>query len=103
MAYKFVLYEKKGRIAYITINRPDVLNALHPATSAELYEVFCNFRDDESLWVAIITGAGDRAFSAGNAHKVAAARSAREPVPPAPDATPFGGITQGFHTDKPII
>jgi E-phenylitaconyl-CoA hydratase len=60
-----VNYEKEGRIAIMTLNRPEALNALSAELSAELREVMIDFRDDPELWVAIVTGAGDRAFSAG--------------------------------------
>jgi len=58
-------YEKEGRIAIMTINRPEALNALNMDVRRELNEAMIDFRDDPELWVAIITGAGDRAFSAG--------------------------------------
>ena len=58
-------YEKKGRIAIITLNRPEALNALNGDVHRELNEAYKDFRYDDDLWVAIITGAGDRAFSAG--------------------------------------
>ena len=60
-----VLYEKKGPIAYVTLNRPKVLNALNKATIAELNEVFHNARDDAAVHGVILTGAGDKAFAAG--------------------------------------
>ena len=60
-----VLYEKKGAIAYATLNRPKVLNALNKATITELSEVFENARDDAAVRGVILTGAGDRAFAAG--------------------------------------
>ncbi len=60
-----VLYEKKGPIAYVTLNRPKVLNALNKATIAELNEVFEDARDDAAVRGVILTGAGDKAFAAG--------------------------------------
>jgi enoyl-CoA hydratase len=60
-----VLYEKKGAIAYVTFNRPKVLNALNKATIAELNEVFKDARDDSEVRGVILTGAGDKAFAAG--------------------------------------
>src|SRR2546425_2139990 len=60
-----VLYEKKGAIAYVTLNRPKVLNALNKATIAELNEVFKDARDDAAVRGVILTGAGDKAFAAG--------------------------------------
>jgi len=58
-------YKKDGKIATITLNRPEALNAVNPEVTAELSEIFCDFRDDDNLFVAIITGAGERAFCAG--------------------------------------
>jgi E-phenylitaconyl-CoA hydratase len=58
-------YEKKGKIAYITINRPEAMNAMDPETYRALSQAWINVRDDPDVWVAIITGAGDKAFSAG--------------------------------------
>jgi enoyl-CoA hydratase/carnithine racemase len=58
-------YEKRGKIAYITIDRPRALNALDPQTMQELSEALLDFRDDDNSWVAIITGSGSRAFCIG--------------------------------------
>ncbi len=60
-----VLYETRGRIAYITLNRPEAMNALNGEVRQGLNEAWRNFREDPAVWTAIITGAGDRAFSAG--------------------------------------
>jgi len=66
MSYEFIRYRKDGRIAYVTIDRPEVMNALHPPAQAELASAWSDYMDDSDLWVAILTGAGDRAFSAGS-------------------------------------
>ena len=66
MAYENIIYEKKDRIAYITLNRPRVLNALSRQLNQELDEALYDFRDDPEVWVLIISGAGDRAFSSGH-------------------------------------
>jgi len=60
-----LLYEKRERIAYITLNRPEALNAFSAEQHEQLNAAWHDFRDDDSVWVAIVTGAGDRAFSAG--------------------------------------
>ncbi|HET7165811.1 MAG TPA: enoyl-CoA hydratase-related protein, partial [Pseudolabrys sp.] len=60
-----VLYEKKGAIAYVTINRPKVLNALNTPTWKDLRTAFENARDDAAVRGVILTGAGDKAFIAG--------------------------------------
>src|SRR5207247_9044859 len=72
MPFDFVRYEKRNRISYVTINRPEVMNALHPPANDELSAVWDDFAADPDTWVAILTGAGDRAFSAGNDLKWAA-------------------------------
>ncbi len=58
-------YQKEGKIAIFTLNRPEALNAMNVQTARELHEAMADFRDDPELWVGIITGAGDRAFCAG--------------------------------------
>ena len=60
-----ILYEKRERVAIVTINRPERLNACTTEMYDALYAVFDDFNADEELWVAILTGAGERAFSAG--------------------------------------
>ncbi len=61
-----VLFEKKGPIAYVTINRPERLNACDFETYGRLADVWAEFRDDPTLRVGILTGSGERAFSAGS-------------------------------------
>jgi enoyl-CoA hydratase/carnithine racemase len=63
--FKTVIYEKKESIAYVTLNRPDVLNAFSVQMRDDLYEVFSAIKDDDEVRVAIVKGAGDRAFCAG--------------------------------------
>ncbi len=58
-------YKKEGKIAIFTLNRPDALNVVDPKTISEYHEALCDFRDDDNLWVGIITGAGLKAFCAG--------------------------------------
>jgi enoyl-CoA hydratase/carnithine racemase len=65
MTYQYILYEKKDRVAYVTINRPQVMNAIHPPALAELNDIWADYIADDDVWVAIFTGAGERAFSAG--------------------------------------
>jgi enoyl-CoA hydratase/carnithine racemase len=60
-----VRYEPQGKIAYITLDRPDALNTFDRQMHSELHDAWLAFRDDADLWVAIVTGAGERAFSAG--------------------------------------
>jgi enoyl-CoA hydratase len=60
-----VTYEKRDRVAYVTLNRPERRNAINSAMAVELVETFMEIRSDEGVWVVIVTGAGDRAFCAG--------------------------------------
>jgi enoyl-CoA hydratase len=60
-----ILYEKKGAIAYVTLNRPKVMNALSHATWEDLEAAFEAARDDDAVHGVILTGAGDKAFIAG--------------------------------------
>ncbi len=60
-----ILYEKSDHIVVLTINRPEALNAFDPETFTEMSEALVKFRDDPDAWVGILTGAGQKAFSAG--------------------------------------
>ncbi|HWO93835.1 MAG TPA: enoyl-CoA hydratase-related protein [Dehalococcoidia bacterium] len=106
MAYQYALYEKKNHIAYITINRPEVRNALHPPANWELAEIWDDFANDPDAWVAILTGAGEHAFSAGNDLKYTAERGlggGGEGERPMMSPSGFGGITSRFDLWKPTI
>jgi len=65
MTYKNVLYEVKERLAVVTINRPEVLNALNEETISELIDVFCKIKQDDAVGAVVITGTGEKAFVAG--------------------------------------
>ncbi|MBO3681296.1 enoyl-CoA hydratase-related protein [Streptomyces sp. NEAU-YJ-81] len=103
MSYEFVRYEKRDHVAVVTLNRPDRMNALHLEAHLELKEVWEDFRDDPEMWVAILTGAGDRAFCAGNDLKVTAERTAEGGDLQGEKRPPFGRITRDFDCPKPII
>lgn len=102
-----VLYEKRDRIAYVTINRPEARNAIDPDVHRLMIETWADFRDDEAVDVAILTGAGDDAFCAGADLKTY--------IPPVMEnATPhdireivelgLNGFTRGMHRIyKPIV
>lgn len=63
--FEMIIYEKKGHVAWITLNRPEARNAQSPSLRAELVRALELGRDDEEVWVMVITGAGEKAFSAG--------------------------------------
>ena len=75
---EYILYEKKGRIAYITLNRPEVLNAIHPPMASELGRIWADYMADDRVWVAILTGAGEKAFCAGADLKYRAQEASEE-------------------------
>jgi len=91
-------YEADGPILTLTINRPQVLNALHPEAHDELARAFDNYAADATLRVCIITAAGERAFCVGTDLKeLARTGDHRKP------ASGFGGITHRFDLFKPVI
>src|SRR6266436_5148344 len=99
LTMEFIRYEKKGRVAYVTINRPEVMNALHPPANHELSQAWDDFAADPDMWVAIVTGAGEKAFSAGNDLKYSAQHGMGAV---ATGKGGFGGITARFDLFKPV-
>lgn len=97
-----VLFESDGHVATITINRPEAMNALNGAVRRGLAESFTRFRDDAGLWVAIVTGAGERAFSAGADLVEMSQRRQSEFSDSFWEATP-PALTRGLDTGKPVI
>ncbi|MGI9323503.1 MAG: enoyl-CoA hydratase-related protein [Pseudomonadales bacterium] len=95
---EFSSVAKEGPLTIITIERPEVMNALHPPGNEELAKAFDDFAADPAQWVAIITGAGDKAFSAGNDLKYQAA-GGKMGGPP----SGFAGLTARFDNPKPVI
>ena len=65
MEYQNLILEKQGNVAIVKINRPDKLNALNAATMEEIRQAFLSLRNDESVYVIILTGSGEKAFVAG--------------------------------------
>ena len=101
-----VIYEKKGEVAYVTLNRPEAMNAIDLETHGLLWEVWQDFRDDDALSAAILTGAGDDAFCAGADLKtlVPIWHDGDASLPRDKIRDGFGGITRGLHRIyKPIV
>jgi enoyl-CoA hydratase/carnithine racemase len=92
------LIEREGPLLWITINRPAAMNALDPAAHRELAAAFDVFAADGDLRVAVLTGAGDRAFCVGSDLK-ARARTNGDDHPP----TGFAGLTHRFDLLKPVV
>ncbi|MGH7023066.1 MAG: enoyl-CoA hydratase-related protein [Caulobacteraceae bacterium] len=98
MSFKFITVERDGPVTTITLNRPEVMNAVHTPMHFEMDEAVNAFAADPDQWVGIVTGAGERAFSAGNDLKwQAAGGEMRSP------ATGFGGLALRFDLAKPLI
>ena len=99
-----LIYDKRDRIAHLTLNRPDAKNAIDPELHESLCDAWADFRDDDAVDVAILTGTGD-AFSAGADLKtyippiIRGERRIRDIVD-----VGFGGLTRGLHRiSKPVI
>ena len=98
MAYEFIKVDREGPITTITLNRPDVMNAMHSPAHFEMDEALNAFAADPDQWVGIVTGAGDRAFSAGNDLKYQASGGQMKSPP-----SGFAGLTSRFDLTKPLI
>ena len=98
MAYEFIRVDREGPITVFTLNRPEVMNALHSPAHFELDDAFNAFAADPDQWVGIVTGAGERAFSAGNDLKHQATGGDMKSPP-----SGFAGLTSRFDLTKPLI
>lgn len=96
------IVERDGHVLIVTLNRPEVRNALHRAATEELDAVWTSYEADPDLRVAILTGAGDRAFCAGYDLKDSAERRGAEFLV---DRHPrgIGGLALRFGMSKPVI
>jgi len=104
MSYELIEVEKKEHVTIVTINRPEVMNAISPPTSVELDKAFNEFDADPDAWICIVTGAGDRAFSAGNDLKFQAQHGSEKMREIMKDVKGgFAGITSRFDCYKPFI
>ena len=95
---EFSYTEREGHVLTVTLNRTERMNALHSPAHFELDKIFNDFEADPDLWVCILTGSGDRAFSAGNDLKFQAEGGTRDRP-----KSGFGGITERFDRTKPMI
>jgi acetyl-CoA C-acetyltransferase len=96
--FKYVELKRDGNVLEITFNRPEAYNALFSAAHFELAEIFDEFERDQDLWVAIVTGAGEKAFCSGNDLKVSA--SGGDMSMP---ASGFAGLCSRTNREKPVI
>jgi len=100
-------FETKGPVALLTLDRPDAHNAINPALQEALVQAWLRFRDDDALRVAVVTGAGPKAFCAGADLKEMQAWYARTPKERRRevwDREPgLGGITRNLDPGKPVV
>jgi acetyl-CoA C-acetyltransferase len=97
-SYEYCLVERRGHLLEVSINVPDASNALNPMANEELSSVFDAYLADDELWVAIITGVGDKAFCTGNDLKYGSSGKPRW-LP----KTGFAGLTHRRGRHKPVI
>ena len=101
-----ILYEKRDRMAFVTLNRPDAKNAIDPEMHEELCRIWRDFRDDADVDVAILSGTGD-AFCAGADLRTYVPANYVEAYPSRVREIVnlgFGGLTRGLHRiPKPVI
>lgn len=95
---EFITVATTDRVTTITLNRPEVMNALNPAMHAELQEAFDGFAADAEQFICVVTGAGDRAFCAGSDLKAAVAGGHR-----GYPKNGYAGLIERFDCPKPII
>lgn len=98
MTYSFITVERDERLTIVTINRPEAHNALNAEAHEELAAAFDAFAKDPDQWVAIITGAGEKAFCAGHDLKQQASGGGMNTP-----STGFAGLTSRFDMNKPVI
>ena len=96
--FKYVDLKRDGNVLEVTLNRPEAYNALFSAAHFELAEIFDEFERDQDLWVAIVTGAGEKAFCSGNDLKVSV--SGGDMSMP---ASGFAGLCSRTDREKPVI
>jgi len=99
--YQNIVYEKREQVALITLNRPGALNSVDGQTTREMRAAWEDFRDDDGLRVAILTGAGEKAFSAGMDLVAFSSGDTTILDPSIPGS--FGGFTKRQTIYKPII
>ncbi|MEO0817172.1 MAG: enoyl-CoA hydratase-related protein [Pseudomonadota bacterium] len=97
-SHEFANVTTEDHTLIVEINRPEKMNALHPPANKELGEIFDEFAANPDFWIAIITGAGDWAFSAGNDLRYQAEGGDMFAVP-----SGFGGLTSRYALNKPVI
>lgn len=96
---QFITVSRKDRVTTVTLNRPEVMNAINPEMHAQLQAAFDDFAQDADQWLCVVTGAGERAFCAGSDLKAAAASG----LPPHYPRSGYAGLIERFDCPKPFI
>ncbi len=99
MTYEFITVAKQNHVTHITLNRPEVMNAINQQMHNELQTAFDDFAQDDTQYVGVIAGAGDRAFSAGSDLK----SLARQGKPHVYPRSGYAGLIERFDLTKPLI
>ncbi|MDF1726779.1 MAG: enoyl-CoA hydratase-related protein [Sulfitobacter sp.] len=99
MSYEFIKTERQGNVLLVTMNRPEVYNAVHAEMHQEMSDCWDDFAADPDLWVAVLTGAGEKAFTAGNDLKATAKGGVKKGLPD----SGFAGLSSRFDLEKPIV
>ena len=96
---RYIQVLRDGRVTTVTLNRPEVMNAINPEMHIELQAAFDGFAADADQWICVVTGAGERAFCAGSDLKVAATSSLPSSYPP----SGYAGLIDRYDCPKPFI
>jgi enoyl-CoA hydratase/carnithine racemase len=99
VAYEFIEVSCADHVTRITLNRPEVLNAINQGMHDELEDAFNRFAADDAQYLCVVAGAGERAFSAGSDLKSIAQRGRPHDYP----AHGYAGLIERFDLDKPLI
>ncbi len=99
MNYQFITVVKHNHITRITLNRPEVMNAINQQMHDELQSAFDDFASDDSQYLGVIAGAGERAFSAGSDLKSIAKQGKPHVYP----RCGYAGLIERFDLSKPLI
>jgi crotonobetainyl-CoA hydratase len=103
MTYQYLNVTRNAHVTTITLNRPEVMNAISKAMHFELQRAFDAFAADDEQWICVVTGAGDRAFCAGSDLKDAVQRQDAGEEPGGYPPQGYAGLIERYDLAKPII
>jgi enoyl-CoA hydratase/carnithine racemase len=99
MSYQHIIVDKSERVTTITLNRPEVMNAINPAMHDELQQAFDEFAADSEQFIGVVTGMGERAFCAGSDLKAIAASGKHVGYP----KSGYAGLIKRYDLPKPLV